>query len=357
MRHPLETLGFAVVLALGFAPFAHADAPCQMQVLGEMAVKMEDGVPLVDAEIDGHPARMIIDTGSDTTLIFAQAAADYGVVAPTIRGARSYGIGGGGDLGMARLKSFKLAGLTATNYNIPVTNPSNIGSAQGLVGANFLRHWDLEFDFAHEKIRFFKAQNCIGDQVVYWGAAYSAAPILASPNNDITVMVKINGAPVRAQIDTGASVSTLTTEVAAKLGVRPNSVGVVSEGRLKGIGRETPRVYLGKFETFAFGDETIKNATLRVADLFNASKTLPANTDTRIPTDVVVEPDMLLGSDFLRYHRVYISRAQHMMYISYTGGRVFHPDRAEDSAASAASTPGKEIPRPAASVDAPAKQP
>lgn len=330
-----------VLLALGSVTAARAATPCQMQVLGEMTLKMDEEVPLVDAAINGKPARMMIDTGSDTTLIFAQTAADYGVVALKIwGGAQSYGIGGGSDIGMARLKSFKLAGLTATDYDVPVSGRA-LGAAQGLVGSNFLRHWDLEFDFAHEKMRFFKAQTCKGDQVVYWGAAYSAAPILASPNNDITVMVKINGVPVRAQIDTGASVSTLTNEIAAKLGVRPNSDGVRPEGRIEGTGREKPRIYLGTFQTFSFGDETVKNATLRIADLFRADKTLPTGTDTRIATDVVVEPDMLLGSDFLRYHRVYISRSQHMMYISYTGGRVFHPVQAEEQPSKPALPPGK----------------
>ena len=130
-----------VLLALGSVTAARAATPCQMQVLGEMTLKMDEEVPLVDAAINGKPARMMIDTGSDTTLIFAQTAADYGVVALKMwGGAQSYGIGGGSDIGMARLKSFKLAGLTATDYDVPVSGRA-LGAAQGLVGSNFLRHW------------------------------------------------------------------------------------------------------------------------------------------------------------------------------------------------------------------------
>jgi hypothetical protein len=35
------------------------------------------------------------------------------------------------------------------------------------------------------------------------------------------------------------------------------------------------------------------------------------------------QPDMLLGSDFLRAHRVLVARSQRKMYFTYAGGTVF----------------------------------
>jgi hypothetical protein len=34
-------------------------------------------------------------------------------------------------------------------------------------------------------------------------------------------------------------------------------------------------------------------------------------------------PDMLLGADFLRSHRVLLAMSQRRLYFSYVGGRVF----------------------------------
>jgi hypothetical protein len=37
----------------------------------------------------------------------------------------------------------------------------------------------------------------------------------------------------------------------------------------------------------------------------------------------VEEPNMLLGADFFRSHRVYVAREQRKVYVSYMGGPVF----------------------------------
>ncbi|MGZ6011291.1 MAG: hypothetical protein ACXWK0_05605, partial [Caulobacteraceae bacterium] len=64
------------------------------------------------------------------------------------------------------------------------------------------------------------------------------------------------------------------------------------------------------FPELLLGDETIKNLPLAVADIF---------PDAR--TDKL--PQVVLGADFFRSHRVYISREQKKMYFSYMGGVLF----------------------------------
>ena len=65
---------------------------------------------------------------------------------------------------------------------------------------------------------------------------------------------------------------------------------------------------------------------------------------SRIAKAVVDEPDMLLGADFFRSHRVYISKSQKKIYASYMGGPVFDTHRSPETPAaskpaSAASPP------------------
>ena len=67
---------------------------------------------------------------------------------------------------------------------------------------------------------------------------------------------------------------------------------------------------------FTLKPETIRNANLSIRDH-------PPQGNN------VGMPDMLIGADFLRAHRVLISMSQRRMYVSYLGGEVFRKRRIE----------------------------
>jgi predicted aspartyl protease len=292
---------------------------CQLQTVGEMDVGVEGGAITTQAQIDGKPVRMIVDTGAFGTLLFENEARKLGLVLRRT-GAIAYGVGGGSDVYSVRVKEFRLGSLSERDADLVVTGQT-LGGVQGVVGAKFLLQADVEFDLPHGKIRFFRPHGCVGDQVVYWGEAYAAAPMIPTPDDRIVIQVRVNGAPIVAQMDTGASSSLLTTGAAAKIGVRPGSPGFVSGGPAHGLGRALTPVSLGRFASFSFGEETIKNAELGVSDLFAADKT--TQLGTRVPAPVSDQPQMLLGADFFRSHRVFIAREQHRVYATYEGGPVF----------------------------------
>jgi hypothetical protein len=60
------------------------------------------------------------------------------------------------------------------------------------------------------------------------------------------------------------------------------------------------------------------------------------------------EPEMLLGADFLRSHRVLIAASQHLLYFTYSGGPVFE-------VVGDAVKPKDEPPAPKAPTPAPGK--
>ena len=215
-----------------------------------------------------------------------------------------------------------MAGFIAHNDDVLVSGKQPLGAEQGLLGADFLLQDDVEFDVAAGKIRWFKPKGCAGDTVVYWGKAYSAARMMGSSAvKKIDVTVQVNGAPVRAEMDTGAGASVLTLSAATKAGVTPVSEGVAKVGESHGLGAQAMQTYVGVFRSFSFGDETIKNAQLQIADLFGADKAV--NLGSRIPESAIDAPEMLLGVDFFRSHRVYVSLGQRTVYVSYVGGPVF----------------------------------
>lgn len=324
MKARWRSLGAALCVAGVTAGSAAAAPACQMLQVGELPVTLDDGMITVDAQINGRPARMIVDTGSETTLIFKDSAKALGLRPHRVANVEFYGVGGATEGGVVRVKELKVAQFTATDQDLIVTGEHALGDTVGLLGSAFLLQADVEFDLAGKAIRFFEPKNCVGDQVVYWGKAYSVAPMIALRTRDIHINVALNGLPIVAEMDTGSSNTVVTLAGAAKAGVTPRSSGVAAAGSSLGLGAMAVQTYEAVFPTFSFGDETIKNARLQIADLFGADKQVELGSLIAAPV-LDDAPQMLLGADFIKAHQVYIARGQRKVYASYVGGPVFAP--------------------------------
>jgi len=121
--------------------------------------------------------------------------------------------------------------------------------------------------------------------------------------------VKVNGRAARALLDSGASSSVISMPFAAKLGITRSSPGVAASSCSGGIGAGLVQTWVAPFESVAVGDEVIRNAKLEMSNL--------------IPELVNISPEVILGTDFLRTHRVLVARSQRKVYFTYAGGQVF----------------------------------
>ena len=101
----------------------------------------------------------------------------------------------------------------------------------------------------------------------------------------------------------------------------PQTPGAAAGGTSGGLGAKRVDWYVGPFESFAIGNESIPDVRIRFSDLFrDATYT---NTSSRIVKNVTSYQPMLLGFDFLRAHRVLVAHSQRKLYFSYVGGPVF----------------------------------
>jgi clan AA aspartic protease (TIGR02281 family) len=319
----------AAVLGAGDAG---AETKCVLQQIGELPL-MTDGDNLyVEAAINGTPVKMIVDTGSTATSIFRSTADKLGLRIKQIDGVTFYGAGGSDVLNEAGIKELKVGNLTARNMDVAVIGRQKMGDIGGLLGAGFLFQADLEIDAPEGKLRFFKSVGCVGDQVVYWQKAYAVVSnVSPNPDLDIQIMVKLGAAPFRATLDSGAAASVVSRLAAERFS--DHTVAMQSAGSTVGIGKQIMDEDVAVFPSFSFGDETIRNARLNVADLFTPGREV--RVGSRIAQAVVDEPEMLLGADFFRSHRVYISKSQRKIYASYMGGPVFDTSQHNGTSAQA----------------------
>jgi tetratricopeptide (TPR) repeat protein/predicted aspartyl protease len=322
-----------------------AFAACKLAKMAELPVTMSDLKPILTAKINGEDARFIADSGAFFSMITEASAAEFNLkLAPAPWGLYVKGIGGNVDPSIATVKVFTLAGIPIKDVQFLVGGSTFGGSENvGVLGQNFFRIGDVEYDLAKGVIRLMHSEGCSHAVLAYWikpSDPYSLMNIEAatpqSPHTTGTAL--INGAPIRVMLDTGAATSLLSLRAAARAGVKPDSAGVVEAGYDTGFGQGSVKTFIGPFSSFKIGDEEIRNTRLRFGDI-----DLP-------------NADMLLGADFFLSHRIYVAGGLRKLFFTYNGGPVFNLTAstarkapAEPAAESAAEAPSK--------LDKPADEP
>lgn len=336
MRHPTQsqrtrTLQRAVLLAMLVSPLLASAAPpapskCRLAAVAQVPVDIKGLRLMVAARIDGHPSQMLIDTGSGTSLIFRSAAASFGLHVMEGGGAKSYTAGGIEQPGRVEVRDFDIAGFVVHNLILSAAGHSNMHAGAGVLGQDFLSHWDEEFDPAAGVLRLMVPRDCTGDQVVYWAPQYSVVKLVSVMSRDadwshlLLANVQLNGHDVLALFDTGAPYSIVTTNVAKTPELQP-TIETATGRQGGGLGGGHYAVDTAVFPTITIGQETIRNPRLEVADIFARDKEVKLGS--MIASSPEGQPQMLIGMDFFRSHRVYLARGQRKMYFTYLGGPVF----------------------------------
>ena len=314
-----------LLAALAMGEAAAAPQDCKLMRIEEWPVRLERNLPLIDGEINGQKISILLDSGAERSFITRSAATRMMLPRYDASATRMYAVPGDRPVEAVRVEEFKIGPATRRNWNVLLSADQDFGSEVSLViGEDFLSATDVEFDLPNRAVRLFQPKDCEGVSLAYWakGGAGEAA-LEAGARTMFTVA--LNDRPMLAVLDTGASVSALTLSHAARYGVTPKSAGVTTAGCSVGVGRKPVDYWSGQFESFAIGNEVIRNPTLRFADIFKDTVD-PVGRASSYFADL---PQMALGVDFLRAHRVYVARSQRKLYFTYTGGTVFPLDAAK----------------------------
>jgi clan AA aspartic protease (TIGR02281 family) len=333
MRHALRlppiVVGsrfFAFVLIAAFlaCDAATAASPaassCKLIRIAEWPVKLETGRVLIDGAVNGQKIDVMLDTGAASTMIFRSAAERLNLPQREAAGIRMFGVGGETKVFVAHIDEFRLGTAVRNHWNVYVVGRGEHG-ADFLLGGDFFQSLDVEFDFAHNAVRLYQAKDCEGVSLAYWATTGIGTVELEAMDNaspKISVPVEINGRRIMATLDTGAPTSIMERTDAARMGVTPETPGVVATGASRGIGDKEAKSWLGTFKTFVIGNETIRDAEIFFSDMHSA-----VAFEGRAPTRMNSMASMLLGLDFLMAHRVLVAHSQQKVYFTHTGDPVF----------------------------------
>ena len=306
MRKPALARRSLLALALALALALTADAAlaaCKVSKLAELPVTLLGRRAIVDAKFGTHDARFIVDSGAFYSTLSRASAAEFGLSsAPAPASFRLRGINGTASADVATAKSFALAGIPLDKTTF-IVGGSDTGTA-GLLGQNILGLGDVEYDLPHSAVRLMRSEGCSNTALAYWaeGKPFSAIPLERGDGGPwkphTTGTVVVNGVKLRSVFDSGAQTSVMTLAAAKRAGVTPTSPGVVAIGTGSGLGSKQVATWLAPFDKIDLGGEVVPHPKFRDAD-------------------------MLIGFDFFLTHRIFVSNATHMLYMTYEGGTVF----------------------------------
>jgi tetratricopeptide (TPR) repeat protein/predicted aspartyl protease len=298
-----------LITAALFTP-ASAVAKCQVAKMLELPVTMTGRRPIVTVQFGGHNARLILDSGAFYSTISRATAAEFGLKVQALpSNFRLQGVGGDASAGSTIVDNFVLGGVPLRKVSF-VVGGSDTGTA-GLLGQNILGLADVEYDLPHGMVRLTKTTDCGKTNLAYWAdgkpvTVVTLEKLASGPFKPHTIgTVKINERSIRAVFDTGAQSSLLSLNAAKRLGVTPTSPGVMPAGTGSGLGSRQVRSWYAPFDSIDIGGELIRKPKINIADVD------------------FTNADMLIGADFFLTHRVFVSNATRIMYLTYEGGPLF----------------------------------
>jgi predicted aspartyl protease/tetratricopeptide (TPR) repeat protein len=293
-------------LAALFAARA-AEAACRLEGFAAIPVTMDGMRPTVHVTLDGQDAVFLVDTGAYASALSPAAASRYHVRVFSRATADVEGIGGATSAQIARVGHVQVGG--AEFYDVPFLVTDGLGrDLAGIIGQDVLGQADAEYDFANGVMRLIRPKDCTNADVLsYWTdrpTVLEALPRLPG-SASLDASGEINGQKVRIGFDSGSAYSDMTVRAAARAGVTPSSPDVSPARATVGISGRPAATWSAPFDRVALGTEAVLHTRLRI-------------TETGLAGD-----DMLLGADFFLAHRIYVSRRQHRIYLTYNGGPVF----------------------------------
>lgn len=293
-------------------------AACQIGIVAELPVdSAAAGQIVTSGEVNGRPVKILLDTGSETSIVWRSSVERLGLK-PVDGGVKLIGVGGASQVQLARIDELKIDKFVSKNLTFPIAG-DRPGSIDMLLGEGVLSRFTVEFDLGHKTVRLLTYKDCHTTQLAYWSKSYQLMDLVANPRSvgKILTNVKLNDQTVRAELDSGAAFTVVSSAFARNAG----ATNIEQRGSAHGIGAALMSVSNGTFQTIAVGDEVVRNATVGLADLNHNSRQVELGSRIAVERDIL--PDMLLGADFLSSHRVIVPPDAKQIVFSYEGGPVF----------------------------------
>ncbi len=297
-----------IVLPLLLAVLSPAVAGAACVVESKATIPLQTagiGITL-PVEVNGSTATFVLDTGAERSLVTEEAAQRLGLARDQWVGTTMGGVGGIDRRPNADTNSLSLGGVPLVRRTLNHDHSLTVGvlpaarsaAVAGLLGRDYLALFDLDFDMPAHRLTLYQVSGCVG-RFLPWADKYASIPITVPPGDAIILPVSIDGKPLRAMLDSGATSSLLAAPGIYKLGLGQDTLSADPSTQISGLGPRAVTVHRHRFATLTVGNQTIDSPSLWAE---------------RIRLSPIV--DMLLGADWLAGRRIWISFATKQLFVA-----------------------------------------
>jgi predicted aspartyl protease len=306
--HQLAALAFAALLCACAAPSPAPDSAeaCRFDQRGAFPLAFAGSVPVVSVVLNGQPAKLALDTGSPGTIIGTSAAERLKLIVVSgkqagLDGLQVSGLGGRSDAGLSVARRIDLGGAVLENRLLVVLpfdlrGPSS-GEVDGLLGMDVLSTFDVELDLKARKGALYAPRNCPSGPPD-WGVKVNTVTLLPDgEGHKLRVHATLDGRTTEAIIDTGSTVTYVSTGTAHAVGVTDEALAADRMVSVSGVAARDSPFRVHKFRRLRIGKE--------------------AFADPEIPVGALPLPsvNMMIGMSYLQNRKLWISSASKRVYI------------------------------------------
>jgi predicted aspartyl protease len=299
-----------LLLLLGVAGCAtdpygpNAAGICPLIRVAEMPLTIQRDVMFVDGTIDNQPVRLLVDSGAERTLLAEDAVKRLQLPRDTKHATRTIGIGGPSTSFDALLPHGVVLGGTelpvdrVTVGQFSIAHAGGDAGADGLLGADILLAFDVDLNLPAHRLTMYRARRECPNAEPPWSAQYLAISGITTHRDRLMLPFVLDGVNGVAILDTGAQLSSISGTMAAKLGVSDNGPSEDAMITAHGAAPQEVRVRLHRFNELRVGPAVVNEPLMPV---------VPMSFDMG---------DALIGGDFLRGRRVWLSFSTHRVLVT-----------------------------------------
>jgi predicted aspartyl protease len=304
--------GLLLALLLGLAACANGPPgasafgqACALDRLASFPIETRANLLFVQVQIDGKPARLLVDTGADRSMVTESAAQRLALARNPRRLTRLEGVGGVTTNWEVKTESIVFGGAKVRDFGLTVGRFAQDEIAgvtvDGLLGVDILAAFDVEIDPVRGQVTLYGARPC-PDVLPPWRENFLVVESTGPLRGRILVPITLDGVNDMAVLDTGAQVTSVSERLALSTGLTRQELDRDPGGRSQGASANAVITRAHRFRSLQIGQTLIKNPVLAVLQLPEG------------------RAGALLGANYLRGRRLWLSFASRRFFLAEPGG-------------------------------------
>jgi predicted aspartyl protease len=280
---------------------------CDLVKVARVPLEPRGRLFAVPVAVNGHAISMMLDTGSEKSLLAEATVQRLGVNRDGRTSTVLVGASGGSMRTDVSIDSMVVGGVPLPANRMAVDTLVGYRGIDGILGLDIMRDFDLDMDAPNRALTLYRVRHCERAQPP-WDQPATPIAGISTRMGWMEMPFEIDGTEEIGVVDTGASSTMITPRLAQRLGLSDRDLANDRIVKLTVVAGSETQARVHRFGTVRIGPITVRNADIIV--LAKDPPTLGGGRHFR---------EAVIGQDFLGNRRVWFSFSTGRLFISRNG--------------------------------------